>query len=257
MTRGLATARRPYAADPDNRKALSVGCCREALIEADERQRRGLVFGDAERRRELESISRPQWVCAQQAPGMLSQRVSGLHLMPMRAQGVETPPRQRCRAGLQRALTLEAGECRVALDQAAPPGHHFAVGAIKRPHAARGIFGDQQWDDARAIPEPHRPDSRSSSRALSALAPRSAVGGGVARISLAGPPRPRRRTPARSKRASLPAVSVALEPTAGSRRATGTFLSVITTVSPWRTLSIRALKRSFVSDMLAIFIWPL
>ena len=66
--------------------------------------------------------------------------------------------------------------------------------------------------------------------------------------------RARRMTPARSSRAKRPSSGPASPPlTTGSRRATGRRRSVIRIDSPCRTRSSSALRRFFVSDIVAVF----
>ena len=102
------------------------------------------------------------------------------------------------------AVTLEAGQRRDALDLAAPPRHDFRVRRVfAQSRRARGL-GDEQRDEGRRVPEPHRPDRRSSSTASTALAPGDTGGAGLRSISTGGAADPIRMTPARSSRANRP-----------------------------------------------------
>src|SRR5450756_1699897 len=192
---------------------------------------------------------------AQDAQRVFPQQLGWLHLLPRRRKAIEPATCRRRRARPERALTLETSDGRFAFDPCSPPCEHAGIRAIQRAHAARRALADDERHERRAVPEPQRPLLRSSRTAATMSPPGSGAGGGVSTISSSRPRRARRMTPARSSRARRPSsgpASPAL--TTGSRRATGRLRSVIRMDSPCRTRSSNALRRFFVSDIVALFI---
>src|SRR4029077_15353680 len=108
------------------------------------------------------------------------------------------------RPGGDAPLTIEACEGRDALYLAAPPCDDLGVGDVLAERRSAVLFGDQERDERRAVPEPHRPDRRSSSTAWIALAPGATRGAGRGRSSRGGAADPILIVPARSSRARRP-----------------------------------------------------
>jgi hypothetical protein len=98
-----------------------------------------------------------------------------------------------------------------------PPDDHLPIMPERRQQKVPGRFGDEERHDAGGIPEPHRPSRRSSSRAWTTLAP--GWGAGLRSASRGSGLRARRRSPARSRRASRSSACGAAS--TRSRRATG------------------------------------
>src|SRR4051794_35560150 len=177
----------------------------------------------------------------------------GLDLLPCSGEAIK--PIESCRdfVSIEPRFAIQAGQGGHAFDLRCPPHNHLRVAYVLGCSHRRGIFFDEQWDDRRAVPEPHRPVRRSSSRKSTALSPGDGRGGGVRIRSSGGADVASRISPARWRRSSLPDGS-GLDPI-GSRIATGRPRSVIVTLSPARTRSISALRPFFASLMVAIFIW--
>ena len=100
-------------------------------------------------------------------------------------------------APAQPVLAFEPGQRRRALDLGAPPGHNGRIRLVGRRGGPTGRLADDQWQQGRAIPEPHRPERRSSSRTSTALPLPIEIGSaslGAAALGF-------RTTPVRSSRA--------------------------------------------------------
>src|SRR5687767_4271943 len=192
----------------------------------------------------------------QQPPRNLAHIARRLYLVPGAGDVVE--PRERL-AGLrlgQKPVVLGPRNRRRTLDVGQPGHDHLWIGAIQLPGRLSSLLERKQRDDGGRVPEFHRPSSRSARTNRLSETPRSRPGGTV-RSSRPGLSVARgRSTPCRSSRASRSSSVAPVRPATGTSCATATPRSSITTVSPWRTRSIKALSRFLASVMLVRFIEP-
>src|SRR4051812_40336786 len=190
----------------------------------------------------------------QEATGGLENGLHRLDPMPVPGEGIQAFEGFGCRLRREATLPFETRNGRGALDGRTPPSDHSRLAEEEIPDRNRGLLFHQQWYQGRAVPELHRPFSRSSRRASRALAPADGCGGFAIRISRGSGAEARRRSPWRSRRASRPSGS-SPSPNTDSRRATGRPRSRMRIVSPCCTWSTSALRLFLVSVRVALFIW--
>jgi hypothetical protein len=103
-------------------KPLPLGSQVQSLIEAHERQRRGVALAGRQSGSELQGIGRPKVVDAKEPHRRAADGFDRLHLVPLLAQCAQLADRGRDSGGVERPFSFQPRERRDAFGGRAPPG---------------------------------------------------------------------------------------------------------------------------------------